>query len=149
MLFRSDIYGNLGVVLNLLADKLKDIHTAEEAVKVLKKAITMSHQYKIKTLDVGILEMNLGIALETWGKLEKNATILQQSINANENALAIFTKKDVPQLWARTYNSLGMTQDSLARLLENTTLLQSSIQSYKNALEVWSLEQYPDRKSVV
>ena len=77
---------------------------------------------------------------------KQSAQYLEQSVAAYRAALEVYTREQLPQIWATTQNNLGIVLEDLGTRSsgdQSAQYLQQSVTAYRAALEVRTREQLP------
>ena len=95
-------------------------------------------------------ENNLGLALhdEAQGHAagERGRALLEQSAQAFEHTLEVYTQADLPQQWARAQNNLGQVYVFEGRIASGDraiALFDQAAHAFQNALQVYSRTDLP------
>ena len=89
-------------------------------------------------------QINLGDALGILGHRHRGTHILEESIDAYQQALAQLDRIERPRLWATIQNNLGNALGALGQRKGEKELLEKSVTAFELALEERSRENTPD-----
>ena len=94
-------------------------------------------------------QRNLGLVLEAQGERasgEEGKRLLGEAVTAYRAALEVYTREQLPRLWAVAQSNLGSVlsdQGKRANGEDGQRLLGEAVTAYRAALEVYTREQLP------
>lgn len=88
---------------------------------------------------------SLGAVLATLGQARGDAALIEQAIDAFNNALEVGSQDDTPLDWAVRQNNLGLALQALGREQQDSKSFKRSVDAFTNALTAWTREQAPQQ----
>lgn len=149
----AKIQNNIGVAYH----KLAELAEGNERLDLLEQAVSACHAAQSARIREYVpfewadTEQNLGNVLNELVKLSDDRSIqrdlLQQTAQAYQSSLEVYTYEHDPDSWARIQNKLGDTFFGLVDIseeAEKASLLQSALIAYQAVLRVCTQEHNPD-----
>jgi len=133
---------NLGLTLQVLAERTDDEKALDEAADALRAALRILNKDE-HPLDWAAAQNRLGEVLYRLDFESGDTTMLKHALGAYQSALQVYTKSETPMRWAEVMNNFAQVTQVLGEQLKNPEALEKAAQACRAALEIRTKQKAP------
>jgi len=133
---------NLGLTLQILAERADDEKALNEAADALRAALRILNKDE-HPLDWAAAQNRLGEVLYRLDFKSGDTAMLKHALGAYQSALQVYTKTGMPMRWAEVMNNFAQATQVLGEQLKNPEALEKAAQACRAALEIRSKQKVP------
>lgn len=133
---------NLGLTLQILAERTDDEAPLDEAADALRAALRILNKND-HPLDWAAAQNRLGEVLYRLDFKSGDTAMLKHALGAYQSALQVYTKTGTPMRWAETMNNFAQATQVLGDQLKNPEALEKAVQACRAALEIRTKQKVP------
>jgi len=136
------LHQQLGLTLQLVAERNNDIETLKDTAAAYRKALVHISR-RLQPYDWGMMKYRLGGVLYKIDMAEGNDDVLREAIHACQAARDVFDKYAHPIRWSEIMNTLAQILQVYGDNVRSVPVLQHSVRSCVSALHVRTPDTAP------
>jgi len=133
---------NLGLTLQILAERTDDEKALDEAVDALRAALRILNRGE-HPQDWAAAQNRLGEVLYRLDFKSGDTAMLKHALGAYQSALQVYTKTGTPMRWAEVMNNFAQATQVLGEQLKSPEALEKAAQACRAALEIRTKQKTP------
>jgi hypothetical protein len=132
----------LGCVLSEIARREWNFAKMQEAVRLHRSVLALQQKHgPIEA--VATAQNNLGISLQFYGEITRDADALRQACDLHLAALQTYRSETMARDWAMSQNNLGLSRRWLGSVTADSAQFDLAAGHYANCLTVWTRSTLP------